>query len=307
MLHRSPVTPATLALLALSAVILAPRLAAAESSAGEPCIPAALFPTLNVATSPVPANIPAFGYTALGAGPGDVQLFTTMDNAEIPLKFETGTGGLLRLTPTTPLQEETEYLVRYKSFCSSGSTDLSMTFTTTAAAPLPTAFGAFSAPKATLQDDFGQKQFVLEVTWSIAPEMRPWAHVYLPTFEVDYHGQLLSTVDVSPAGDSAHLSVTGLCGELRDGAEHHAHVSVAPPAFDEAFGGELTFSLECPKRSEAPPPFEDNEEVVFDDSFNQTSGPCSFGASAPGRPPGGALTAAAAAVALMVARRRRRR
>src|SRR4051812_38431420 len=83
-------------LLACSALVLVTPAGAAPAPT---CTPATMTP--RAAT--IPANLPAFAYTALSATSKDVRLVATDSAADLPLTVGPVSDGLLKVAPTNPL------------------------------------------------------------------------------------------------------------------------------------------------------------------------------------------------------------
>lgn len=210
-----------------------------------PCVHARVTP----AAASIPANLPAFGYTALNAQPSDVHLVATSGTKiEIPLTLGPVEGSFLRVAPTTPLIAGTTYELTFASFCGYGTTPPPgpLVFTATAEAPLPTKVGQIvSAPKFTVKD-FGTTQYTIAASYTLDPEMKPWASVY--QLNVVFDGRAVET-KVVPAGDGIEVAATGWCDQATAATKKHTvqlrgKLAFAPTI--ETASSELEFDCPAP-------------------------------------------------------------
>jgi hypothetical protein len=201
----------------------------ASAAIQNPCAPATVTP----AVASVPANLPAFGYTALKATTSDVHLHA-LDAAktEIPLTLGPVVDGYLKVVPAA-LTVGASYQLDFQPFCSYGPYPPSgpLTFTVAAAAPLPTQLGAVLSPPTVVVRDFGTTKFTITTTYAIADEMKPWQDVY--RLGLTFDGKPIET-KITPAGADGSVNVvaTGWCDEA----------AAAKPAHDVALRARLPFA-----------------------------------------------------------------
>src|SRR4051812_19587451 len=182
---------------------------AAHAAPAPACTPATVTP--QAAT--VPANLPAFGYTATNATTSDVRLFSvTGPRTELPLTVGPAVeDGYLKVAPAAALVAGTSYELEYQPFCAYAAYPTKpLAFVASAEAPLPTTLGAVTSGPTVSLADFGTTQVTIAATYSIAAEMKPWAGVYV--LGVVFDGRVVEThAKLSAAGDSVQIDATGWC------------------------------------------------------------------------------------------------
>lgn len=194
----------------------------AWAAAQAPCAPAAIRPSV----ASIPANLPAFGYTALKAKAENVQLFSTSGaKVEVPLTIGPVVDGYLKVAPASALTVGASYELTFDPFCSYGAYPAAgpLTFTVAPASPLPTKLGAVLAlPKVTVTD-FGTSKYTVTTSYAVAEEMKPWAAVYALGITVD--GTPIETKITGPAADgSVQVVATGWCDAAAAAKSNHAIV-----------------------------------------------------------------------------------
>ena len=193
---------------ACSAVLVASS--AAHAIAAPPsCIPATLVPSTQ---QPIPANIPGFGYTALGAKANDVQFVQLGPGTDLGVTIGAPQDGLLKVRPASPLRPGQGYSITYASFCGYGTTPDPGPFKFVAGpeAPLPTRLGDATTPLVAIAQDRGTGSFTVNGAFTLDAAMKPWASIYKLSVVVD--GQVVPTkVTLSPAFDSATVVANGWC------------------------------------------------------------------------------------------------
>jgi hypothetical protein len=139
-----------------------------------PCAPATVTPQSHS----IPANLPAFGYTAVNATANDIHLVRTLAGgatADVPLTLGRTVDGYLEVKPSAPLLPGSAYELQFQSFCSYGAyPSAPLAFVADPEAPLPTKLGDLtSAPTVSLKD-YGTTQVTINATYTLADEMKPW-------------------------------------------------------------------------------------------------------------------------------------
>jgi hypothetical protein len=101
----------------------------------------------------IPANLPGFGYSATAATASDVHLVELGSMTDVPLVTGPIVDGRLKVSPVSPLETGTKYELTYEPFCNfAPSPSGPLSFTATAAAPLPTMLGTVSGGPASEVD-----------------------------------------------------------------------------------------------------------------------------------------------------------
>jgi MYXO-CTERM domain-containing protein len=181
----------------------------AWSVAAPPCVPAAVMPRAKA----VPANLPAFGYTALQATASDIHLFSLGNGrTEVPLTVGPNENGWRKVVPASALVVGGSYELDFQSFCSYGPIPEKgpLTFTVKAASPIPTKLGDLQgAPQVTVKN-FGTEQIAITATYALADEMKPWADVY--ELGLDFDGRTIETHTTLTA-DTVQVRALGWCDE----------------------------------------------------------------------------------------------
>lgn len=250
----------------------------ASAAPAMPCAPATMTP---IATS-VPANLPAFAYSATNATAGDVHLTAlsaTAPAGDVPLTIGPVAEGHLKVAPTKPLVAGTSYRLEYQSFCGYGPyPSKPLEFTATAEAPLPTQLGALtSGPTVTLKD-YGSTQVAITAGYSVVDEMKPWAHLY--QINVAFDGKLVETKSTwSSALDSVQIEAKGWCDQASAATTKHTiqlrgRLPFAPTV--ETLAANMDFV--CPPPSISPPP---NNAAVPPTSTSSSSGATGTGTGTP--------------------------
>jgi uncharacterized protein (TIGR03382 family) len=174
-----------------------------------PCAPATMTPQ----AASIPANLPAFGFTATTATASDVHLFS-VGAARTELALTAGPtveNGYLKVVPTAPLVAGTSYELQYSSFCSYGAyPSKPLTFVATAEAPLPTTLGELTSGPTVTLTDYGTTEVAIVASYSIAAEMRPWFGVY--QIGIVFDDKVVEThPTVTAAGDTVQITAKGWC------------------------------------------------------------------------------------------------
>ncbi len=215
------------------------------------CTPASVTPQAKS----IPANLPAFGYTALNATTGDVHLVAKSGaGGEIPLTLGRIVDNYLELKPSTPMTPGTSYELQYGSFCNYGAYPaMPLAFVAAPEAPLPTKLGdAYSGPTVTLRSESGVTTVNITAAYAFAEEMKPWVGVY--ELAMSFDGKVIET---SPtiSGDTVQISATTVCDTISSTLSKHtlqlqAHLPFAPPVASAATMLDFT----CPAPTIATPP-----------------------------------------------------
>lgn len=240
--------------LALTCVAAATSFERAASAAAQaPCAPARVTPT----AATIPANLPAFGYSALEATANDIHLVaTSAGNVDVPLTLGPAEGGLLKIVPSTPLTVGATYRLTFESFCSYGAFKAQepIDFTVAAAAPLPTKVGAAPGVPTVSVKDLGTSRFTIETSYELDAEMRPWASVYRLGLLVDDRA-VETKVTLSAAGDRATIMATGWCDDALASKNQHALKLRARLPFTATLESPITtLDFACPAPNIKPPP-----------------------------------------------------
>jgi hypothetical protein len=212
------------------------------------CTPASVTPQAKS----IPANLPAFGYTALSATAGDVHLVAKSGaGGEIPLTLGRIVDNYLELKPSMPLTPGTSYELQYQSFCDYGGYPSGpVAFVAAPEAPLPTKLADVTAgPTVTLRAN-GQTEVDVTATYTIADEMKPWIGVY--ELGTSFDGKVIQT---SPTikGDTVQIQATTICDAASSTLSKHTfqlqgHLPFAPPVATVA----STLEFTCPAPTEPP-------------------------------------------------------
>lgn len=226
----------------------------AFAMAPPPCMPAAITPSASGIT--IPANIPAFGYTAVKAAETDFHLFSTT-GAQVDVGVNVGPveGQYLKVVPKTALVPGNTYRIEYNAFCQFGGVPSKpTTFTASAAAPLPTQLADLNGTPTVSTKDLGTTQYTIVAQFSLAPEMKPWLDVYQVALSVD--GKLVPTTRAPGAGDAFTATATGWCDATNAATKTHAvqlkaRLPFAPSV--ESAVTQLTFDCPGPKITTSPP------------------------------------------------------
>ncbi len=235
------------ALVAGSGLLLSTAVRAAPAM---PCAPATVTPQ----SASIPANLPAFGYTALNATTNDIHLRATATSSEVALTFGRTVDGYLEVKPSTPLVPGTAYELQFQSFCSYGPyPSAPLDFVADPEAPLPTKLGDLtSGPTVTLKD-YGTTQVSITATYTLADEMKPWASVY--ELGMSFDGKVIETHRTATAGGGIQINATGWCDAASAGLTKHTiqlqgHLPFAPPVASLP----ATMDFTCPPPSINTPP-----------------------------------------------------
>lgn len=222
----------------------------AWSVAAPPCIPAAVMPRAKA----VPANLPAFGYTATKATASDIHLFSLSNGrTEVPLTVGPAADGWLKVVPTSALVVGGSYELAFQSFCGYGPIPEKgpLTFTVKAASPIPTKLGDPQGSPQVTTKSYGTTQVAITATYTLADEMKPWADVY--ELGVDLDGRTIETHTTLTA-DTVQVSALGWCDETNAKTSTHtiqlrARLPFTPDV--DATPAQATF--DCPAPSFSTP------------------------------------------------------
>ncbi|MBX3230720.1 MAG: hypothetical protein KIT84_00775 [Labilithrix sp.] len=225
---------------------LAPR--AAWAMAAPPCPPVKMLPT----ASSVPANLPAFGFTALNPDASSVHLFSVPAGGgarvEVPVTLAPAVDGFTKITPNTALVAGTSYELEYSgSACTYGGSPPAgpYKFTAVAAAPLPTKVGTLEGGPVVATKDRGTTQFTVDVAYAIDPEMKPWVGVYELLLVVD--GRIVGSKVSLSGTDVVKLNATGWCDATNAAANPHQVLLRARLPFSPNVESASTpVSFDCP-------------------------------------------------------------
>jgi hypothetical protein len=238
---------AVTALTACSGLVIS---TAASAAPAMPCAPASVTPH----AASIPANLPAFGYTAVNATANDIHLVTKSGTpGEIALTLGRTVDGYLEVKPSTPLTPGTAYELQFQAFCSYGAYPAEpLAFVAAPEAPLPTKLGdVASAPTVSLKD-YGTTQVSIAATYTLADEMKPWASVY--ELGIAFDGKVIET-HPTVNGGVVQIAATGWCDAASAALSKHtiqlqAHLPFAPPVAVAA----STLDFTCPPPSINTPP-----------------------------------------------------
>lgn len=204
----------------------------ASAAPAMPCAPATVTPQAHS----IPANLPAFGYTAVNATANDIHLVRTLaggTTADVPLTLGRTVDGYLEVKPSAALVPGSAYELQFQSFCSYGAyPSAPLTFVADPEAPLPTKLGDLaSAPTVSLKD-YGTTQITINATYTLADEMKPWASVYELGMSLD--GKVLETHRTAVGGGGIQINAVGWCDPASASLTKHtvqlqAHLPFAPP------------------------------------------------------------------------------
>jgi hypothetical protein len=212
-----------------------------------PCAPATMTPTAPL----IPANLPAFAYSATGASASDVHLFAVAaQKTEVALTLGRTVDGLLEVKPVAALTPGTSYELSFASFCNYGAYPASkpLTFTATAEAPLPTKLADLkSGPTVTLKD-YGTTKYTIAATYALAEEMKPWAGVY--QLGIAFDGRLIETHPTTTATGDLQIDATGWCDTASAATNKHTiqlrgRLPFAP--FVQTASADMEFVCPAPK------------------------------------------------------------
>jgi uncharacterized protein (TIGR03382 family) len=217
-----------------------------------PCAPATMTPTAAV----VPANLPAFAYTATTATTNDVHLFAVgAQKTELALTLGRTVDGLLEVKPAAALTPGTSYELQFSSFCNYGAYPAAkpLSFTASAEAPLPTKLADLkSAPTVTLKD-YGTTQYTIAATYTLADEMKPWAGVY--ELGISFDGRTIETHPTTTSGGELQIVATGWCDAASATKNKHSvqlrgRLPFAP--FVQTDSADMDFVCPAPKITTPP-------------------------------------------------------
>ncbi|MDB5216164.1 MAG: hypothetical protein JWO86_4091 [Myxococcaceae bacterium] len=236
------------ALTACSGLVVSTSASAAPAM---PCAPAIVTPQ----SASIPANLPAFGYTAVNATLNDIHLRATSGAAaEVPLTFGRTIDGYLEVKPSAPLVPGTAYELQYSPFCSYGAyPSAPLAFVADPEAPLPTKLGDLvSGPTVSLKD-YGTTQVTISATYTLADEMKPWVSVYELGMSLD--GKVIETHRTAAGGAAIQIDAKGWCDAATSSLTKHtiqlqAHLPFAPPVASLP----TTMDFTCPPPSINTPP-----------------------------------------------------
>jgi len=235
------------ALTACSGLVISTTVWAAPAM---PCAPASVTPH----AASIPANLPAFGYTAVNATTSDIHLLVKSGApGEIALTLGRTVDGYLEVKPSTPLTPGTAYELQFQAFCSYGAYPAEpLAFVAAPEAPLPTKLGdVATAPTVSLKD-YGTTQVSIAATYTLADEMKPWAAVY--ELGIAFDGKVIET-HPTISGGTVQIAATGWCDAASAALTKHtiqlqAHLPFAPPVAVPA----STLDFTCPPPSINTPP-----------------------------------------------------
>jgi hypothetical protein len=197
-----------------------------------PCAPATVTPQAHS----IPANLPAFGYTAVNATANDIHLVRTLaggTTADVPLTLGRTIDGYLEVKPTAVLVPGAAYELQFQSFCSYGAyPSTPLTFVADPEAPLPTKLGDLTSPPTVSLKDYGTTQVTINATYTLADEMKPWASVYELGMSLD--GKVVETHHTAAGGNGIQINAVGWCDAASASLTKHtlqlqAHLPFAPP------------------------------------------------------------------------------
>ncbi|MCA9583742.1 MAG: hypothetical protein KC657_00115 [Myxococcales bacterium] len=231
------------------AAFLAPS--AASAAAPPPCMPAVVAP----ATSAIPVNLPGFAYTALKATTQDIHLYDAATRQELPVRLEPS-AGVMKMTPQDPLVVGTRYRIESKPFCSYSAVPAQepFEFVAAAAAPIPTTVGTLRGAPTVKVEDRGTAKLIVNASYELTDEMKPWATVYQLLVVVDGRPIATKTTFSSPLA-SADLSATGWCDETNAGtATHTIQLRARLPFSPDIDSATTTATFDCPAPKIAKPP-----------------------------------------------------
>lgn len=217
-----------------------------------PCAPATVTPQAHS----IPANLPAFGYTAVNATSNDIHLRSTSGTApgEVALTLGRTVDGYLEVKPSMPLVPGTAYELQFQSFCSYGAyPSTPLTFVADPEAPLPTKLGDLTSGPTVSLKDYGTTQVTINATYTLADEMKPWAAVYELGMSLD--GKVIETHRTAVSGGGIQINAVGWCDAASAALTKHtiqlqAHLPFAPPVATLP----ATMDFVCPPPSITTPP-----------------------------------------------------
>ena len=205
--------------LSVGALVAVPAVAerSAWAIAAPPCTPAAVVPRATT----IPANLPAFAYTATTATAANIHLADNTTRGAQALTIGRVQDGLLEVLPSPGLVEGHSYTLDFDPMCTYSvmPTPAPITFTAGPAAPLPTAMGDTPRLSVATVNDYGTSAFTLTTSIALDPSMKPWMGVYQVVVMLD--GKVLSTKINQPDADSLALTATGWCDATLSSATHH--------------------------------------------------------------------------------------
>lgn len=227
---------------------------------GTPSIARAMAPpptpsaTIRPTASLIPANLPGFGYTALEAKESDVQLTTGGGAVDVPLTVGPVVDGLLKITPSEPLEPGAAYRLEYNAFSNYAPFPHEpIEFKVADPAPLPTQLGELTAGPTVSLKDYGTTKATITASYALAEEMRPWAEVYELFVVLD--GRPIETKPTfSDARDAVTVEAVAWCDEARAALSTHTIALRARLPFAEDVNtpsAEVPFT--CPAPNIKPP------------------------------------------------------
>jgi MYXO-CTERM domain-containing protein len=237
----------------------------------------------------IPVNFPGFGYDALTAKASDIHLVAAKGGAELAVNVGTVKDGLLQVVPAAPLVVGDSYTLTFSSFCSYGPTPEQgpISFTVVADAPIPTTLGAINGTPTKSLQDFGTTEATFDASYTLSPEMKPWASVY--AYALTFDGREIEThATPSAAADALTIHATTWCDANNAKTTHHQLVLTAKLPFSPTLSTAATqIDFTCPA-SEAhgpsattptPPPA--TGVVTTTDNTPTHKGGCSSAAADP--------------------------
>lgn len=290
-----------------------------SSSAWAMARPACAHATVSPRAAAIPANLPGFGYTALKATAQDVHLFAgSGTKTEVPLAIGPVEGGLLKVAPSAPLTPGVAYELQFDSFCTYGPTPppAPLTFTATAASPLPAKLGEIRSAPTFVAKDYGTTQYTITASYTLDDEMKPWASVY--QLNVVFDGKSIETKPtLALAADGVEVVAKGWCDQATAATKKHSvQLRGKLPFAPDVETASFELEVDCPAPKIGTPP--DNPAVAPEPgagggtgtgtgtgtgagNANAGSGGCSVTSSSPA-----ALPALAALLGLAALLRRRK-
>lgn len=297
------------------AVVVAAVLAAALAlgtarRAGAAPAPSCSAATMAPVASVIPANLPAFAYSATNATAADVHLYSVQNGTktELPLTVGPVVDARLKVAPTNPLVPGTTYELDWNPFCDFSPYPAGpLQFVASSSAPLPTSIGDLtSGPTFTSTPAYA---FHVAATYTLADAMKAWAGVYV--FTVWGDGRIFGSPKVDAAAGTLAVDVDGYCSQLATGTQEHslgvrANLPFAPQL--ETLAATATFDCPQDPNPGAPPPSSTSPSgntVVVTDQNQKKSG-CAVETTSATTPVSAIAWGALGLLGLIVTRVRRR-